>query len=319
MAEITGVGIDVAKATLEVACSGRQSPWATTNDEDGWAALVAYVTGLAPDVIVLEATGGYETGAATALSAAGLPVAVVNPRQVRDFAKALGLLEKTDGLDAAVLAEFAVRIRPPVRPLPDDLQADLQAVVARRQQLLDMLLAERNRLRLARGAVRHNLVAHITWLEQQLRHTDRDLRSRIEASPVWKVRDALLQSMPGIGPTTSARLVASLPELGALSHRQISKLVGVAPLNDDSGTRIGYRCVRGGRTGVRSALYMATLTAIVHNPTIRRSYQRWRAAGKLPKVAIIAAMHKLLIHLNAIVKHHTPWSSTPERPSTAPA
>jgi transposase len=317
MGEMTGVGIDVAKATLDVACSGHQTHWSTTNDERGWAALVEYVTRLAPPVIVLEATGGYEIGAATAWSVAGLPVAIVNPRQVRDFAKALGLLETTDGIDAAVLAEFAARIRPPVRPLADSLQADLQAVVARRQQLLDMLVAERNRLRLARGAVRHNVVAHITWLEKQLSHTDRDLRSRIETSPVWKVRDALLQSMPGIGPATSARLVASLPELGALSHRQISKLVGVAPLNDDSGTRTGYRRVRGGRTHVRSARYRATLTAIVHNPTIRCGYRRWRAAGKLPKVALIAAMHKLLIHLNAIVKHHTPWTSTPERPSPA--
>ena len=176
---------------------------------------------------------------ASALAAAGLPVAIVNPRQVRDFAKALGLLEKTDGIDADVLAQFGARVQPPVRPLPDDLQADLQALVTRRRQLVDMLTAERNRLPLARGVVRKNLLAHITWLEKQLGKTDRDLRTAIEASPIWRVRDQLLQSVPGIGPATSARLLASLPELGTLSHRQISKLVGVAPLADDSGTRAG--------------------------------------------------------------------------------
>jgi transposase len=316
MSEFSGVGIDVAKATLEVACSTDPTArWQTTNDEAGWAALVAYVRPLCPAVIVLEATGGYETGGASALAAAGLPVAIVNPRQVRDFAKALGLLEKTDGIDAGVLTEFASRMRPPARPVADDLQADLQALVTRRRQLVEMLTAERNRLELARGAVRKNLLAHISWLEKQLGRTDRDLRTRIEASPLWRVRDQLLQSTPGIGPATSARLLASLPELGRLTHQQISKLVGVAPLADDSGTRVGYRRIQGGRADVRSALYMATVTAVTHNPTIRACYQRWRAAGKLPKVALVAAMHKLLIHLNAILKSQTPWRA-PARAST---
>jgi transposase len=286
-------------------------PWQTTNGEAGWAALVAHVRSLAPAVIVLEATGGYEIGPASALSAAGLPVAIVNPRQVRDFAKALGLLEKTDAIDAAVLAAFAVRVQPTPRPLPDDLHADLQALVTRRRQLVDMLTAERNRVPLARGTVRKNVLAHIAWLEKQLNKTDRDLRTRIEASPLWRVRDKLLQSVPGIGPATSARLLASLPELGTLTHRQISKLVGVAPLPDDSGTRHGYRRIQGGRGDVRTALYMATVTAITHNPTIRAAYRRWRAAGKLPKVAIVAAMHKLLIHLNAMLKHQTAWQPLP--------
>lgn len=302
------VGIDVAKATLEVASSAVPAErWQVTNDEQGWAALVDYIRPLNPQVIVLEATGGYEARVASVLAAAGLPVAVVNPRQVRDFAKALGLLEKADGIDAEVLAQFGARVRPAVRPLPDDLQADLQALVTRRRQLVDMLTAERNRLPLARGAVRKNLVAHITWLEKQLAKTDRDLRTLIEASPAWRVRDQLLQSVPGIGPATSARLLASLPELGTLTHQQISKLVGVAPLNDDSGARVGYRRIRGGRAPVRNALYMATVTAITHNPTIRRCYRQWRAGGKLPKVALVAAMHKLLIHLNAILKTQTPW------------
>jgi transposase len=308
MAEPCGVGIDVSKATLDVAWSTDPAVrWQTTNDDVGWTALVTHVRALQPTVVVLEATGGYEIGAASALSMAAVPVAIVNPRQVRDFAKALGLLEKTDAIDARVLATFAARIQPTPRPLPDDLQADLQALVTRRRQLVDMLTAERNRVPLARGAVRKNVVAHIAWLEKQLGKTDRDLRIQIEASPVWRARDQLLQSVPGIGPATSARLLASLPELGLLSHRQISKLVGVAPLPDDSGRRSGYRRVQGGRADVRSALYMAAVTAITHNPTIRTAYRRWRAAGKLPKVALVAAMHKLLIHLNAMLKHHTPW------------
>ena len=303
-----GVGIDVSKATLDVAWSTDPTArWQTTNDAAGWTALVAHVRARPPTIIVLEATGGYDIGAATALSMAPLPVAIVNPRQVRDFAKALGLLEKTDAIDAAVLALFAARIPPTPRPLPDDLQADLHALVTRRRQLVDMLTAERHRVPLARGAVRTNVLAPIAWLEKQLGKTDRELRTQIEASPIWRTRDQLLHSVPGIGPATSARLLASLPELGTLSHRQISKLVGVAPLPDDSGRRSGYRRVQGGRGDVRSALYMATVTAITHNPTIRAAYRRWRAAGKLPKVALVAAMHKLLIHLNAMLKQQTLW------------
>ena len=316
MTEPCGVGLDVAKATVDLASSTNPAArWQTTNDEAGWAALVAHVRTLQPVVVVLEATGGYETGAASALSTAGLPVAIVNPRQVRDFAKALGLLEKTDAIDAAVLAAFAARIRPAPRPLPDDLQADLHALVTRRRQLVEMLTAERNRVPLARGAVRKNLLAHIAWLEKQLGKTDRELRMRIEASPIWRVRDQLLQSVPGIGPTTSACLLAALPELGSLTHREISKLVGVAPLPDDSGTRRGYRRIQGGRRAVRTALYMATVTAITHNPTILAAYRRWRAAGKLPKVALVAAMHKLLIHLNAMLRHQTLWHPSPTAPT----
>ena len=319
MATLCGVGIDVAKATLDVAWSTEpDARWQTTNDETGWAALVAHVRALPVTIIVLEATGGYEIAAASALATAGLPVAIVNPRQVRDFARALGRLEKTDAIDAGVLADFAARIQPSPRPLADDVQADLHAVVTRRRQLVEMLTAERNRLSLARGAVRKNLLAHVAWLEKQIGRTDGDLRTRIEASPVWRVRDQLLQSVPGIGPTTSAALLAQLPELGGLTHRQISKLVGVAPLPDDSGARHGYRRVQGGRADVRCALYMATVTAVTHNPTIRVAYRRWRAAGKVPKVALVAAMHKLLIHLNAMLKqqrvHPTHRSGSPLLP-----
>jgi transposase len=320
MSDACYVGIDVAKATLEVAWSTDPAArWHTTNDDAGWTALIAHVGRLQSRLIVLEATGGYEMGIASALSAAGLPVAIVNPRHVRAFARAMGVLEKTDRIDAGVLAEFARRIQPPIRPVADDLQADLQALVVRRHQLLEMLNAERARLTLARGAIRTNLLTHIAWLEKELGKTDRELRTRIEASPVWRVRDRLLQSVPGVGPATSARLLASVPELGHLTHRQISKLVGVAPLNDDSGTRVGYRRIRGGRTDVRSALYMTTVVAIRHNPAIRAGYQRWRAAGKPPKVALVAAMHKLLIHLNAILKSELPWRATTAWPSTAPA
>ena len=317
---VCGVGIDVAKDALDVAWSTEPNArWRTTNDERGWAALIARVQPLQPDVVVLEATGGYETGVASALSLAGLPIAVVNPRHIRAFAKALGRLEKTDALDAGVLCEFAVRIEPAPRPIADDLHMDLQALVTRRRQLVEMLTAERNRVPLARGAVRKNLLAHIAWLEKQVRSTDGDLRTRIEHSPIWRGRDRLLQSVPGIGPTTAACLIASLPELGTLSHREISKLVGVAPLPDDSGTRTGYRRIHGGRRNVRRALYMATVTAITHNPTIALAYRRWRAQGKLPKVALVAAMHKLLIHLNAMLKYQTAWQPTPVPPSTTPS
>lgn len=320
MSDTCSVGIDVAKATLDVASTlPSAARWTTTNDEAGWAAVIAHVHALHPQVIVLEATGGYEAGVAAALAATGLPVAIVNPRQVRDFAKALGWLEKSDGIDAGVLADFGARVQPPVRPLSDRVHADLQALVSRRRQLVEMLIAEGHRLPLARGAVRKNIAAHIAWLEKQLGKTDRDLRTAIETSPIWRVKDQLLQSTPGIGPATSARLLASLPELGRLTHRQISKLVGVAPLADDSGTRAGYRRIRGGRADVRSALYMATVTAITHNPSIRACYRQWRAAGKLPKVALVAAMHKLLIHLNAMLKQQKPWSPTPMRPAPTPA
>jgi transposase len=320
MSVVRAVGIDVAKATLEIAwADGSAARWQAANDEAGHAAVIERLRTSQPTIIVLEATGGYEAAVATALSLAGLPVAVVNPRQVRDFAKALGLLEKTDRRDAEVLALFGARVQPSARPLADADQADLQGLVTRRRQLIEMQLAERHRLTLARGAVRHNVVAHIAWLDKQIAKTDRDLRRRIAASPVWRERDALLQSAPGIGPTTSARLIASLPELGTLTSREISKLVGVAPLCDDSGARTGHRAIRGGRANVRRTLYMATLVAVTHNPTIRTCYQRLRRAGKSAKVAHVAAMRKLLIHLNAMLRSQTPWTCTPARPSPTPA
>lgn len=304
-------GVDVSKATLDVAWTTESNAtWQTSNDATGWPELVSRMRTVAPALIVLEATGGYEAGAASALALAGFAVAIVNPRQVRDFAKAMGILAKTDALDAQVLAAFAARIQPPARPIADELQADLRALVARRQQLLEMLVAERNRLELARPAVRSSLRRHVQWLEARLRDVDRDTRHRIEQSPLWRGQDRLLQSVPGIGPATSARLIGSLPELGRLSARQIAKLVGVAPLNDDSGTRSAPRRIWGGRAVVRYALYMATVSAIKCNPIIRAFFQRLRALGKPGKVALIAAMHKLVTILNAIMKTHQPWMVT---------
>ena len=319
MADAVWVGVDVAKRTLEVATSARPDVWQVTNDEAGWAALIARLDDLQVRLIVFEATGGYESGLAAALVLASYPVAIVNPRQVRDFAKAAGVLAKTDAIDARVLAAFAHRMTPPVRPLPDALHADLRALVARRQQLQDMLTAERNRLAQARDAVHADVQAHITWLRQRLQDLDKETQARLRSSPLWRTRDQLLQSVPGIGRQTSARLIVSLPELGRLSAREIAKLVGVAPLNDDSGPRSGTRHIWGGRTIVRHALYMATVVATRDNPIIHAFYHRLRRAGKPAKVALIAAMHKLLTILNAMIKQQTLWTLTPTRTSTAPA
>lgn len=312
MSTLCYLGIDVSKASLEWATTLEPSTTsAVTNDEAGWAELVAQCHELQPALIVLEATGGYEIGIATALTVAGWPVAVVNPRQVRDFAKAAGLLAKTDALDARVLALFAARMQPTPRPLVDELQADLIAFVTRRRQLVDMLTAERHRLAQARPSVRASLKAHIRWLEARLRDTEGDITTRIQQSPIWRVRDRVLRSVPGIGPNTSAKLLASLPELGRLTPREIAKLVGVAPLNDDSGTRHGHRAIWGGRASVRQTLYMATLVAVRHNPVLATFYQRLRRAGKAPKVALVAAMHKLLTIINAMMKTETPWAPPP--------
>ncbi|HKW01041.1 MAG TPA: IS110 family transposase [Vicinamibacterales bacterium] len=309
MSPLCYLGIDVSKASLEWATTLDPARTATvTNDEAGWAELAARCQLLQQTLIALEATGGYEIGVATALTVAGWPVAVVNPRQVRDFAKAAGQLAKTDAVDAHVLVLFAARMQPTPRPLVDDLQADLIALVTRRRQLVDMLTAERHRLAHARPSVRPSLNAHIRWLQARLRDTERDITTRIQQSPIWRVRDRVLQSMPGIGPNTSARLLASLPELGRLTQREIAKLVGVAPLNDDSGTRHGHRAIWGGRAPVRQALYMATLVAVRHNHILAAFYHRLLRAGKARKVALVAAMHKLLTIINAMVKAERTWA-----------
>jgi transposase len=300
------VGIDVSKAQFDVALRppGRVT---VVNDHHGVANLVKQLQAVTPTLIVLEATGGLELPLTSALALAGLPVVVVNPRQVRDFAKATGQLAKTDAIDAQVLARFAEVIRPALRPLPDEQTQVLAALVTRRQQLIEMLTAEKNHLLSARPAIRKNLRAHITWLERALHQADTDLAEAVRQSPVWREKEELLRSVPGIGPVLTTPLLANLPELGTLTHKQIAALVGVAPLNRDSGTLRGRRTVWGGRARVRTALYMAAIVAARFNPVIRPFYQRLCGAGKAKKVALVAGMRKLLTIINAMLKHRTPW------------
>lgn len=302
------LGIDVAKAELVIAGRPALEPWTVSNTPSGLEALVARVVALAPRVIVLEATGGYERACAAALAAAQLPVVVVNPRQVREFAKATGQRAKTDRLDAAVLALFAERVQPEPRPLSDAATQDLAALLLRRRQLIDMCVAEKNRLTLARKPIRASLKKHIAYLERELRMTDTDLREAIEASPVWRVADDLLQSVPGIGPVVSHTLLAELPELGTLGRRQIAALVGVAPVAKDSGTMRGKRQIAGGRARVRTVLFMAALVGTRRNPLLKAFYQRLLAGGKPKKVALVACMRKLLTMLNAMLRDQRPWS-----------
>jgi transposase len=301
------IGIDVSKATLDLACLPDGESWTVTNDDPGLAELTPRLLGLAPALIVLEATGGFETAAVTALARAGLPVVVVNPRRVRDFAKAMGRLAKTDALDAGILADFAHRIRPEPRPLPDEALQLLESLLTRRRQIVEMLTAERNRLGFARGPVKRDIGQHIKWLEKRLTEVDRDLQDALAASPLYQAKADLLRSVPGVGPVTALTLLATLPELGQLSRHQIAALVGVAPMNRDSGTRRGKRMVWGGRAPVRAVLYMAALVGIKHNPAIASFYARLRAAGKPFKVAATACMRKLLTILNAMVHQNRRW------------
>ena len=306
-AEPVFVGIDVSKASLDVAVHRPATRWTVAYTEATLPSLVARLTALAPALIVLEATGGLEGPLVGAVAAAGLPVVVVNPRQVRDFAKATGRLAKTDTLDAAVLAHFAAAVQPAVRPLPDAATQGLAAVVTRRRQLVDMLTAERNRLSCAPLGLRKELQAHIRWLERRIAGLDTDLEHAIRTSPVWRAQEDLLRSVPGIGPIVARTLLAQLPELGTLAPKPLAALVGVAPLNRDSGLFRGRRKVGGGRAAVRAVLDMGPLAAVRFNPVLRPFYQRLRAAGKLPKVALTACMHKLLTILTALLKHQRRW------------
>jgi transposase len=302
------IGIDVAKAWLDVARAGEEPVRRVANDADGIAELVAEVRAAAPRLVVLEATGGYERAVTAALAAAGVPVAVVNPRQVRDFAKATGQLAKSDALDARVLARFAQRIQPPVRPLPDAVAQELAALLARRRQLLEMRTAEHNRRPSLAPRLRPALDAHVRWLSEQITELDRELDRTLRDSPIWREKEALLRSIPGVGPVVARTLLAELPELGSLERGEAAALAGVAPLNQDSGRRRGTRRTWGGRGGVRAALYMATVAATRCNPAIRALYQRLRAAGKPAKVALVAGMRKLLLIANAILRDGAPWS-----------
>jgi transposase len=303
-------GIDVSKDSLDMAIYPIEQHFSFTNDNKGIAQAVTHLKELGPELVVMEATGGFEMPLAAALGGAGIPVTVVNPRYVRDFAKATGRLAKTDAIDARVIAHFAGTVCPPPRPLPNAQSEELEAMVIRRHQLMEMLVAERNRLANARKPVRKHIQAHIVWLEREVGKIEDDLRRTIQGSPIWREKDNLLQSTPGIGPTISAVLLTELPELGTLNRRQIAALVGVAPLNRDSGMLHGKRTVWGGRAGVRAALYMAALVATRHNPVIRAFYQRLCTAGKAKKVAITACMRKLLTILNSMLKHNALWDNS---------
>jgi transposase len=305
------IGIDVAKDHLDVHILPTGEAFRLPHDGPGLTTLLDRVRPLAPTLLVLEATGGYEIPVAATLAGAGLPLAVVNPRQVRDFARATGQLAKTDPLDAHVIARFAQAVRPTPRPVPDEQARALGELVARRRQLVDMLGAELNRRRLLREPrVRRQLDAHIGWLEAALRRLDHDLTTLLRATPAWREAEDLLRSVPGIGPITATTLIASLPELGRLDRRRIAALVGLAPFARDSGAFRGRRMITAGRAPIRKVLFMATLTAIQHNPAIAAFYRRLVATGRPGKVALTAAMRKLLTILNAILRDRRPWIPT---------
>lgn len=305
------VGIDVAKARLDGFELPSGTRWERPNTVAGIEELVEALGGQAVELIVLEATGGLELGLAAALAAANLPVAVVNARQVRAYARAMGRLAKTDRLDAEVLAEFAQAVRPAVRPVKAEQAQALSALVSRRQQLLQMLVAEKARLSTAIPAVRRDLQAHIRWLEQRIGDTDGELQRMVRESPLWRAKEDLLSGVPGVGRVTALTLMSELPELGQLNRRQVAALVGVAPLNRDSGTMRGRRVTWGGRERVRKVLFMAILSACRYNPVLRALYGRLIAAGKPKKVAMVACMRKLLTILNAMLRDNRPWQPSP--------
>src|SRR5579864_4975119 len=305
------VGIDVSKSTLDVAIEPTHEHWHVTNDEPGIQHLVERLKPLHPERIVLEATGGYELAALAALGCADLPAVAVNPRQVRDFAKALGQLAKTDALDAQVLARFAAVVQPALRPLPDAATRELAGLLARRRQLIDMRTAESNRLGQALEAVRPDIREHLRWLDKRIQQLDGELHDRLRASPLWREKENLLRSIPGVGPILTTTLLADVPELGTTGHKQIAALVGLAPLNRDSGRWRGKRSIWGGRGHVRAVLYMATLTAVRLNPVLKALYERLLRAGKPRMVAIVACMHKLLRICNAVLSKQTPWRYQP--------
>lgn len=304
------VGIDVSKATLDVAVLPSSEELQVANDASGIEVLVKKFRSEAVDLVVMEATGGYETAVAAALVGSGLRVAVVNPRQIRDFAKATGRLAKNDRIDAQVIGAFGQAIEPEIVRLPDEDARELEALLVRRRQLVAMRVQEVNRLGLAQGAMRKNIKAHIEWLEKQIDRLDVDITAGLRSSPAWRAKDELLRSFKGVGPVTSSTLVIAVPELGQLDRRAIASLVGVAPFNCDSGVMRGRRSIYGGRSQVRTVLYMAATTAIRSNPVIRAFYERLKSRGKPHKVAMVACMRKMLTILNAMVRESTPW--TPE-------
>ena len=303
------VGIDVSKLTLDFDCLPDSTAQPFVNDAGGIAALVAQLEGSGVERIVVEATGGWETAVVSALAVAKLPVVVVNPKQVRDFAKAMGLFAKTDRLDAKVLALFGERMKPALRVLPDEAQRALADVLGRRLQLVTMRAQEKTRLATVPAVARKDVEQHIAWLDKRIARLETDLGDRLKKSPVWCHKATLLESVPGVGNVTTFSLLADLPELGTLNRQKISALVGLAPFADDSGTRKGQRYIRGGRAELRCVLYMATLSATKYNPPIKAMYERLIAAGKPFKLAMTACMRKLLTILNAILKNNQPWKN----------
>lgn len=308
--EAAFVGIDVSKQTLDCALlvgAQMQQRCEFNNDPSGHTLLLEWLRSVQPALVVAEATGGYEALMAATLGTVGMPMAVVNPRQVRDFARALGVLAKTDRIDAQVLARFAQRIQPQVRPVKAEALTELEALLVRRRQLVDMLSAEQHRHRMARGRIARQIATHMNWLERQIGAADDDLSGMVEHSPLMQRKLDVMVSTPGVGKLTAIAMLALLPELGTLNEKQISALVGVCPFNRDSGTIRGRRMIWGGRSRVRSALYMAALSATRFNPVIRAFYQRLLSAGKAKKLALVACMHKLLLILNAMLKSDSLW------------
>jgi transposase len=304
------VGIDVSKTMLDVAVVPTGEKWSVSNSAKGVEQVVERLKQLSPMLVVLEASGGLERRAVAMLAGAAIPVVAVNPRQVRDFAKATGRLAKTDAIDAAMLGLFAERIRPELRPIRDADAQELEALVVRRRQVVDMITAEKNRLSAAPPSkrVRTAIGKTIKWLEAQLDEIDSDLDKTVRSSPAWREKEGLMRTVPGVGKVLSRTLLSLVPELGRLGRKQVAALVGVAPMNQDSGAHRGRRRIWGGRAHVRAVLYMSALVAARYNPTIRAFHQRLVAAGKLPKVAIVACMHKLLSILNAMIRSKSPWA-----------
>lgn len=301
------VGIDVSKKWLDVGILPQRQTRRFANEEAGWQDLSAWLTALLPQLIVMEASGGFETGVATALGAQGLALAVVNPKHVRDFARAFGILAKTDRIDAMVLAAFAQKVQPPVRALADEERRELTDLVDRRRQLVAMRAQEKTRLTTATPMARVDIKAHIDWLDERLRRLDIDLTAKLRSSSLWRTKEQILNSFPGVGRVTVFTLLARLPELGTLNRRAISALAGVAPFACDSGQHRGRRMIWGGRADVRAVLYMATVTAMRVNPIISSFYRRLTEAGKPPKLALTACMRKLLCILNTMLRNNEPW------------
>lgn len=303
------IGLDVSKDTVEVAVRPTEERKTFANQEESLSLMIDFIKPFSPRLIVLEATGGLEKAAVCACAVAGLPVVVVNPRQVRDFAKAKGILAKTDKIDAGVIAQFAEAIRPEVRPLKTEEAQKLDALLSRRRQISQMITAEKNRLQSAPVWTRKDIQKHIAWLQKELDQFTQDLDRMVKEIPIWRAKDEILQSVKGVGPVLSVTLISQLPELGTLKGKKIAALVGVAPLNRDSGKYRGRRTIWGGRAEVRSVLLVATRIAIRFNPVIRAFFERLKKAGKIRKVAETACMRKLLTILNAMLKNNTRWQA----------